>query len=600
MEEQTAPVVRNGQVSEPKLSTKVELHLSCRNLPNLDILSKSDPFVVIYVRKELEAQTRQANGKRSSHWVEIQRTKTIWDNLNPEWSDQILLDYHFELVQDLRFEVYDRDSKSEDLATQDFIGYMETTLSRIMGSRGASYSSKLTGRNGKNDRYGEMIIRAEEVRSCQDIIHLQFAAEKLDRKNFFGLGRSDPFYTISKSREDGGWVKVWDSEIIRGNLNPTWDAVGIPVQKICNGDYDRPIQVAVYDYESNGSHKLIGSFNTSLKSLQEKRESFQLTNEKLKKKKGDKYKGSGSFVVLKAEVEKRYSFLDYVRGGCELNLVVAIDFTASNGAPSTPQSLHYQPPDLNFDGSLRTLTDFNEYQQAIISIGQILQDYDSDQNFPLYGFGGAVNGQTSHCFPLTFDTSQPEVTGVYGILEAYKNAFNFVSLSGPTLFSNILAMANQYASRHASQKEQEYTILLVLTDGVINDMDQTIEQIVAGSKLPLSIVIVGVGRADFSNMEVLDADDTPLVSNGKTMERDIVQFVPFRTFQGNPTALAAETLAEIPEQLVSYMSSQKIQPNKAIVPSEVEIQNAPSIRSLGETMNKGFHDRAPSAPPTHL
>ena len=35
---------------------------------------------------------------------------------------------------------------------------------------------------------------------------------------------------------------------------------------------------------------------------------------------------------------------------------------------------------------------------------------------------------------------------------------------------------------------------------MICDMQQTVDRIVAASKLPLSIVIVGVGGADFSNM----------------------------------------------------------------------------------------------------
>ena len=43
-------------------------------------------------------------------------------------------------------------------------------------------------------------------------------------------------------------------------------------------------------------------------------------------------------------------------------------------------------------------------------------------------------------------------------------------------------------------------------------MDATIDQIVRGSSLPLSIIIVGVGGEDFSAMEVLDADDKPLYS----------------------------------------------------------------------------------------
>lgn len=54
-------------------------------------------------------------------------------------------------------------------------------------------------------------------------------------------------------------------------------------------------------------------------------------------------------------------------------------------------------------------------------------------------------------------------------------------------------------------------------------MDQTILQIIRGSSLPMSIIIVGVGSADFSSMETLDSDDRKLTINGQTATRDIVQ-----------------------------------------------------------------------------
>ena len=41
------------------------------------------------------------------------------------------------------------------------------------------------------------------------------------------------------------------------------------------------------------------------------------------------------------EVKTRFSFLDFIFGGCEIGLSIAIDFTLSNGVPSSPQSLHY-------------------------------------------------------------------------------------------------------------------------------------------------------------------------------------------------------------------------------------------------------------------
>ena len=63
-----------------------------------------------------------------------------------------------------------------------------------------------------------------------------------------------------------------------------------------------------------------------------------------------------------------------------------------------------------------------------------------------------------------------------------------------------------------SQGHQTYTICLILTDGVINDLQNTIDSIVAASMLPLSIIIVGIGEADFDQMEQLDGDVNPLYS----------------------------------------------------------------------------------------
>ncbi len=104
--------------------------------------------------------------------------------------------------------------------------------------------------------------------------------------------------------------------------------------------------------------------------------------------------------------------------------------------------------------------------------------------------------------------------------------------------------------------------MLIITDGIINDFQETVDEIVRGTSLPLSILIVGVGEDDFKEMEDLDADVKPLYSQKfkKFMERDIVQFVPFLTFKNNANELARQTLEEIPVQLTQFMDSKKIKP----------------------------------------
>ena len=93
-------------------------------------------------------------------------------------------------------------------------------------------------------------------------------------------------------------------------------------------------------------------------------------------------------------------------------------------------------------------------------------------------------------------------------------------------------------------------------------MQKTIDEIVRGSSLPLSIIIVGVGDADFSSMDVLDADDDPLYSRKykKYMASDIVQFVPYSEFKNDPRQLAKETLEEVPRQFLDFMERNNIIP----------------------------------------
>jgi hypothetical protein len=113
-----------------------------------------------------------------------------------------------------------------------------------------------------------------------------------------------------------------------------------------------------------------------------------------------------------------------------------------------------------------------------------------------------------------------------------------------------------------AQQHNTYLTLLILTDGAIHDMSLTKELIVEASHLPCSLIIVGVGEADFTMMEELDCDGTLLrAPSGKIALRDIVQFVEYReaTLKGN---LAEQVLAELPDQVVDYAMKTGFQVNK--------------------------------------
>lgn len=287
----------------------------------------------------------------------------------------------------------------------------------------------------------------------------------------------------------------------------------------------------------------------------------------------------GQIIFDKVTTWRDHSFLDFISGGCQIGLMVAIDFTGSNGDPRDPRSLHYLQQNR-----------MNDYETVISQVGSILAPYDTDGMIPVYGFGGKIPGESraNHCFPVTFNPGAVEVKGVEGLLGAYRNCLKQIKLSGPTYFSQVLQEADIVAQQPYQENLQHYTILLIITDGIINDMDRTIDAIITSSDHPISIIIVGVGQANFDAMDRLDADDSLLRQNGRTAKRDIVQFVPMRQFKDKPIAeLSRHVLAEVPGQIVGYMKSHKVEPLKRPPPPEFVDQYVDTSMGIGPPMGMG-------------
>lgn len=525
-------------------------------------MSKSDPFAIVYVASE-------------GQWVEYGRTETIDDNLSPAFVTAIPIDYYFEATQHLRVMVYDQDVVGGPLSAQEFLGMFETTLAAIMGSRGQVVVGRMVDGNGREMPAATFAISGEEIVEMKMELTISLSGRNLDKKDFFG--KSDPFFEVARAKstatsddyhDAGKWVPVVRSNVIKKSLNPDWDPITVPLSKVVGGDIERRLLIRVYDWNKKSEPDFIGQVATSIPELQSlgPGEGLELINPKKARKK-KKYRNSGVITVDRIELIDKPSFLDYIAGGCDISLVVGIDFTASNGNPAMPSSLHYASP-----------YQPNAYVRAITSVGEVLANYDRDQEFPVFGYGAKLppSGHVSHCFPLNGNPAAPQVVGVQGILAAYQQALQTVTLYGPTNFAPLIRAAATQASRHATQDSQEYLLLLIITDGIITDMDATTQAIVEASSLPMSIVIVGVGDADFDNMDVLDGDDTRLSYNGIYAERDIVQFVPFRDFAAaHPQLLATETLAEIPDQFLSYMTKHGISPNPHLPPPDTQIPSEP-------------------------
>uniref|UniRef100_A0A8C2BJW4 Copine VII n=1 Tax=Cyprinus carpio TaxID=7962 RepID=A0A8C2BJW4_CYPCA len=559
-QEATSPVAGIG--GPAACVSKVELRVSCKSLLDRDTLNKSDPCVMLMVQNQ-------------GQWTELDRTEVIKSNLNPVFAKVLMLDYYFEEVQKLRFEVYDiHGTHSIGTRDDDFLGGVECTLGQVMSLFlcilfnntlcGLKYAllintymivaqkkmvKPLLLKYGKYAGKSTITIHAEEISGNNGYVELSFCAKKLDDKDLFS--KSDPFLEIYRINDDGTEQLVHRTEVIKNNLNPVWEPFKVSLISLCSCDDERKLKCLVWDYDSRGKHDFIGEFYTNFKEMQK----ISLGNK---------------VSSVRHSLHRVYSFLDYIMGGCQIHFTVAIDFTASNGDPRNSCSLHYINP-----------YQPNEYLKALIAVGEICQDYDSDKRFSALGFGARIppNYEVSHDFAINFNPEDDECEEIQGVVEAYQNCLPKIQLYGPTNVAPIInRIAKLAAGKEPIKDASLYHILLILTDGVVTDMADTREAIVRASYQPMSIIIVGVGNADFTDMQILDGDDGVLRSpKGEPVLRDIVQFVPFRDFKtASPAALAKCVLAEVPKQVVEYFSHKAIPPINPVLNSNPNsIANTP-------------------------
>ncbi|OXB76080.1 UNVERIFIED_CONTAM: hypothetical protein H355_000179 [Colinus virginianus] len=200
-----------GPIGSQYCICKVELSICGQNLLDRDVTSKSDPFCVLFM---------EVDGK----WMELDRTETAVNNLNPAFSKKFIVDYHFEEVQKLKFALFDQDKSSTQLYEHDFLGEFSCTLGTVNCFQQENNKNSASGEwqaSWERDDNGivthlpyprsvSVQIAAQEL-SDNRVITLSMAGRKLDKKDLFG--KSDPFLEFYKPGDDGKWMLVHRTEV---------------------------------------------------------------------------------------------------------------------------------------------------------------------------------------------------------------------------------------------------------------------------------------------------------------------------------------------------------------------------------------------------
>ena len=441
--------------------------------------------------------------------------------------------YFFEKEQKLEFRVYTN-------ANNNNFEKVSTTLGMIMGNRGQTLKRKLS--NGS-----DIILIGKEMKKSSKL----FIFDVSVKGNLSGMGIR---YSMTNFGTESNpcKTKVYDSEMKTINKNSNIkNLINFGLSKIpemflnsTGNANENMISLEFTDYIHN---QPLGEYKGPISKITGKEETEIPLSHNLK-------------ATIKCEFLTNYSFVSYLRSGMNISLSIGIDFTGSNGHYKDKISYHYLDEGMN------------NYEQAINSCANIVAHYDSTQCFPVFGFGfrfidSSLNNfegrYTDFNYPINCNLEDPNIKHIDGVLKEYRNFITKIHLSGPTYFAPLIKDLNLEANKELKEgKKMHYHILMILTDGQIDDMQETKDALVEASFLPISVIIIGIGNGNFTNMNILDANENPLYdSRNRKADRELVQFVPYNKFKGqNIKRLAEEVLAKIPKQVCDYYQHNNIAP----------------------------------------
>mmetsp|Transcript_8677 Transcript_8677/g.12808 ORF Transcript_8677/g.12808 Transcript_8677/m.12808 type:complete len:283 (+) Transcript_8677:63-911(+) len=216
-----------------------QLSLHAKDLEDKQLFGKSDPFALIrIVRGDEEPE-------------ELGRTEVIRNTLDPRWLKTFIIDYDEEVPTAITVTIYDKEEDSEKK-----MGSALFDIGAIVEDGGVKGKRLRPG--------GTLYVRVAETWDAGELILMLRGIKLRNVEGFFA--KADPFYEIHRE-EDGDWILVYRSEFIKNNLSPLWNEKKMELSELCNGDFDHPIKISVFDHEGDGDHKFIGSIETTVSEI---------------------------------------------------------------------------------------------------------------------------------------------------------------------------------------------------------------------------------------------------------------------------------------------------------------------------------------------
>lgn len=493
----------------------------------------------------------------SSHSYLVGETEAAANDSSPCYRRRIRIDLLAAGLQMLKIQVWDLGAGSREL-----LGEAVAELRAVVASQ-AGVAAAVTKMGAPN---GHVLVSARQV--VQDKSMFSISLGCLNVKNTEMFGKTDPYVMLFRPYDshvtynshtdipDSLWCLIYKTEWVKSDLNPKFNPFCISSWNLSRGNPHVLIKVEIWDHSKIGRDKKVGTAYTTLARILSGADKF-INSFDLK----NRFMGTVCFGSF--EVKQTLSMGEYLSLGISLRCFFAVNCSTSMEVFNKSY----------VEGVPKTLI-----ESAVEAVSDALLSKQQPPKLGFLGFSALKDGCRTTSFSFNQNERNCSVGSTAEALELYKKLYPTLEPAKPTKIEPVLERVRLMIKYQDRSKPKVYSLLVILTDGDIQDQQACVDRIVECSSEPMSIAIVGIGLSNFNKLEFLESGVSQAGaqkqdshskqqlprqlsrlrdSKGKEGCRSIVKFVYYQNYAGKPKELADAIFRELPTQMADYYSASK-------------------------------------------
>jgi C2 domain len=198
-----------GKIFYEEPSSQIEIHFSCADLPDTDILSKTDPFIVFYLKNS-----------QTNNWEIVGYTEVISNTLNPKFVKSITTKYLFEEKQFAKIDIYDQDNENyKQLDKQEYIGSAEFTIGDLVKEKQSGITLEIKGKFKK----GKVHLFAEQSTISNTNLSIEVTIESTSTQSMVIISKQKDCIQLNAE-----WIPIYKTEVIVPSKCNHFNTISVP------------------------------------------------------------------------------------------------------------------------------------------------------------------------------------------------------------------------------------------------------------------------------------------------------------------------------------------------------------------------------------